>query len=104
MRSTIAASLTSTNWPLYVVVEKILGKGEPIPEDWPVQGTTGYEFLSMLNGIFVDAVNLRPFTRLYRRWVGSALPFRDVVYQKKFLILQVALSGELHMLGHQLDA
>jgi (1->4)-alpha-D-glucan 1-alpha-D-glucosylmutase len=89
--------------PLYIVVEKILDKDEPIPADWPVYGTTGYAFLNMLNGLFVDHANVGAFSRLYHRWTSAAAPFRDLVYQKKFLILQVALSSELHMLAHQLD-
>jgi (1->4)-alpha-D-glucan 1-alpha-D-glucosylmutase len=95
--------------PLYVLAEKILGKGEPIPEDWPVHGTTGYEFLNILNGLFVDPGNATTFQRLYQRWLGTngsgkwGVSFADIVYQKKFLILQVSLSSELHMLAHQLD-
>jgi (1->4)-alpha-D-glucan 1-alpha-D-glucosylmutase len=95
--------------PLYVLAEKILGKGEPIPEDWPVHGTTGYEFLNTLNGLFVEPGNATTFQRLYQRWLGPngqgkwAASFADIVYQKKFLILQVSLSSELHMLAHQLD-
>jgi (1->4)-alpha-D-glucan 1-alpha-D-glucosylmutase len=89
--------------PLYVVVEKILGKAEPVPEDWPVYGTTGYEFLNVLNGLFVQAEQAPAFTRLYERWRGKNGSFADVVYQKKFLILQVALASELHVLAHQLD-
>jgi (1->4)-alpha-D-glucan 1-alpha-D-glucosylmutase len=89
--------------PLYVVVEKILGKGEPTPEDWPVWGATGYEFLSVLNGLFVQAENAGAFTRLYDRWRGHDGAYADVVHQKKFLILQVSLASELHVLAHQLD-
>jgi (1->4)-alpha-D-glucan 1-alpha-D-glucosylmutase len=89
--------------PLFVVVEKILGKGEPIPEDWPVYGTTGYAFANRLCGLFVESENAPAFTRIYERWSGLRTPLRDVVYQNKFLILQVSLSGELHMLAHQLD-
>ena len=40
--------------PLYVVVEKILGEGEPLPADWATDGTTGYEFINVVNGLFVD--------------------------------------------------
>ena len=40
--------------PLYVVVEKILGVREALREDWPVYGTSGYDFLNVLNGLFVD--------------------------------------------------
>src|SRR5262249_42223890 len=59
------------------------------------------------NSLFVDGANARAFTRLYQDWAGEAepgsTPFAEVVYCKKFLILQVSLSSELHMLAHQLD-
>ena len=41
--------------PFYVVVEKILEKGEALPREWPVSGTVGYEFTNSVNGIFIDA-------------------------------------------------
>jgi (1->4)-alpha-D-glucan 1-alpha-D-glucosylmutase len=89
--------------PLYVVVEKILAIDEPLAEDWPVYGTTGYEFLNALNGLFVDRDHAAAFTKLYRKWTHHDGPFRDLVYQKKYLILQVSLSSELNMLALQLD-
>jgi (1->4)-alpha-D-glucan 1-alpha-D-glucosylmutase len=89
--------------PLYVVVEKILGRAEPMPEDWPVHGTTGYEFLNVLGGLFVQGENAAAFSRLYDRWRGRNGSLADIVYQKKFLILQVSLASELHVLAHQLD-
>src|SRR5439155_3347004 len=76
---------------------------ERVPADWPVHGTTGYEFLNLLNGLFVDAPSEAAFNRIYQRATGMTPAFRPYVYEKKFLILQVALSGELHMLGRQLD-
>ena len=89
--------------PLYVVVEKILGTAEPLPEDWPVHGTSGYEFLNMVNDLFVDPENAKPFTALYYDW-GEVDPlFPVTVYQKKTLTLQVSLSSELQMLSFQLD-
>ena len=54
--------------PFYIVVEKILGRDEPLPRDWPVSGTTGYEFLNALNGIFID----RPAWRAWRRSTTAA--------------------------------
>ena len=42
-------------WPLYVLAEKILGEHEPLPADWAVDGTTGYDFLVTVNGLFVAA-------------------------------------------------
>jgi (1->4)-alpha-D-glucan 1-alpha-D-glucosylmutase len=88
--------------PLYVVVEKILIQDEPLPEDWPVHGTTGYEFLNTLNGLFIDPGSAGALGRSYLRRTGMKTPFRELVYQKQFLILQVSLSSELHMLAHQL--
>ncbi len=56
-------------WPLYVVAEKILSEDEPLPPDWAVYGTSGYDFLASVNGLFVDARNERAFTRLYERFI-----------------------------------
>ncbi len=89
--------------PLYVVVEKILASGERLPADWPVAGTSGYEFLNSLNGLFVDRSHAKAFTKLYHQWTGMTTPFRDLVYQKKYLTLQVTLASELQMLAYQLD-
>jgi len=89
--------------PLYVVVEKILGTGEPLPEDWPVHGTSGYEFVNAVNDLFVDPENATPFTRLYYDWGEIDPIFQVTVYQKKTLTLQVSLSSELQMLAFQLD-
>jgi (1->4)-alpha-D-glucan 1-alpha-D-glucosylmutase len=89
--------------PLYLVIEKILGTGEPVPENWPAYGTTGYYFLNMVNGLFVDTANAKAFTRLYQDWIDDHTPFAEVVYQKKLLVLRVTMSSELHMLAYQLD-
>jgi (1->4)-alpha-D-glucan 1-alpha-D-glucosylmutase len=88
---------------LYVVVEKILGRDESIPDDWVTHGTTGYEFLNMVNGMFVDLNREEAITRVYQDFTGQYTPFDEIVYRKKFLILQSSLSSELHMLAHQLD-
>jgi (1->4)-alpha-D-glucan 1-alpha-D-glucosylmutase len=99
----LAAATSNGAPPLYVVVEKILGAGEALPADWPVYGTSGYDFLNAVNGLFVDAGNATTFSRLYGDWIAADMPFAEMVYQKKLLILQVSLASELHMLAHQLD-
>jgi len=88
---------------LYVVVEKILGSHETLPADWPVHGTTGYDFLNVLGNLFVDVAGVKAFTTLYREWVEDYTPFAEVIYQKKLLILQLSLSSELQMLSLALD-
>jgi (1->4)-alpha-D-glucan 1-alpha-D-glucosylmutase len=89
--------------PLYVVVEKILGVRESLREDWPVYGTSGYDFLNALNGLFVDAQNRTAFTRFYRDWTQDARTFAEVVCDAKRVIMQVSLSNDVHMLAYQLD-
>ena len=57
---------------LYLVVEKILSAHENLREDWPVEGTTGYEFCGQLTGLLVDAAAEDAFTRFYREFTGRA--------------------------------
>jgi (1->4)-alpha-D-glucan 1-alpha-D-glucosylmutase len=89
--------------PCYVVVEKILAAGEHLPGHWPVHGTTGYDFLSTLNGIFVEQANEKRMTGIYTRFTHNRMKFSDLVYESKKLTMQDALSSELQMLAHQLD-
>ena len=89
--------------PLYVLAEKILAIDEPLPESWACHGTSGYDFLIMANGLFVDGANADAFTRIYDEWTGEQADFEDLVYEKKKLILQVSLASELNMLAHRLD-
>jgi len=88
--------------PLFVVVEKILGGDEDL-RDWPVQGTTGYDFLTRLNGLFVDPAQQAALTRVYRQFTRSRLPFAEVAYRSKQLVLRTSMISELHALGNQLN-
>ena len=89
--------------PLYVVAEKILAIDEPLPQRWACHGTSGYDFLVMANGLFVDSSNEQAFTRPYQDLAGEAEPFEELAYEKKRLILRVSLASELHMLAYRLD-
>jgi (1->4)-alpha-D-glucan 1-alpha-D-glucosylmutase len=89
--------------PFYVLVEKILGHAERLRNEWPVHGTTGYDFMADLNGVFVDQTSRRPFLELYARLSGQRNNFADLVYECKKLILRVAMSSELQVLARKLD-
>jgi (1->4)-alpha-D-glucan 1-alpha-D-glucosylmutase len=102
LHETYAAQSFSPS-PLYVVVEKILEPAERLPETWLVHGTTGYEFLNLVNGIFVDRSHVRDFDRIYAQFIRRHVSFRDLVYECKKLIMQVSMSSEISVLGHQLD-
>lgn len=87
----------------YLVVEKILAAHETLRNSWPVDGTTGYDALNMINGLFVKGEAERSMTRQYRRFTGSGLAFDDVVYACKKLVMDTLLSSELQVLANELD-
>jgi len=92
---------TSADLPLYVLAEKILSAGESLPR-WPIHGTTGYDFLNLVNGLFVDPDGLGRLRRQYRRVTGRQQSFADEVLEGKRLIMQTTLASELNVLAHAL--
>ncbi len=93
---------TTPELPLTVYVEKILGANEHLPENWPVAGTTGYEFLNQLNGLFVDAGGYEKIKRHYQRFVHTLNTMNRVIQESKRLILDVSMPSELQLLAHRL--
>ena len=89
--------------PLYTIVEKILEPGEDLPEEWPVDGTSGYDFTTLVNGVFIDQRNQRAFTNLYHRFIGSSANVDELVYNSKKLIMHASLASEINVLAHMLD-
>jgi (1->4)-alpha-D-glucan 1-alpha-D-glucosylmutase len=89
--------------PLYVAVEKILVRDEGLSPEWAVCGTTGYEFLNLLNGVFIDRRGTYLLRDAYHRFTGQVPRFADVLYQSKRAILGASMSSELHVLAWQLD-
>src|SRR5580765_2778962 len=89
---------------LYTVVEKILEPGEDLPREWPVDGTSGYDFTTLVNGLFIDRRNERSFTNFYHRFIGAAPDVESVIYNSKKLIMHASLASEVNVLAHMLDA
>jgi (1->4)-alpha-D-glucan 1-alpha-D-glucosylmutase len=87
----------------YIVTEKVLVGSERLRSDWDIEGTTGYDFLGLVNGLFVDRRRRRAFHRLYESFIGSVPSCDDLVYASKRLILQTFMSGELSVLAGKLD-
>src|SRR5712692_3369592 len=88
----------------YVVVEKILAHGEKLPREFPVSGTTGYDFLDSLNAVFVDSKGLQELDRFYRSFTGVTESFAAIGYERKKQVIQELFSGEMRHLGKQLSA
>jgi (1->4)-alpha-D-glucan 1-alpha-D-glucosylmutase len=96
-------SARNTSQRCYVVTEKILVGNENLRADWDIEGTTGYDFLGHVNGLFVDRDRRRAFHRVYESFTGLSPSFEDLVYASKRLILQTSMSGELNVLAGKLD-
>jgi (1->4)-alpha-D-glucan 1-alpha-D-glucosylmutase len=88
----------------YVLVEKILSRNESLPDDWPVSGTTGYEYLNAANSLFVDQSGATKLEKIYFDFIGKEMNFSDVMYEKKKLVMNTLLRVEMRSLGRQLAA
>lgn len=84
----------------YIAVEKILDLYEELPEDFPVQGTTGYDFLNYLNGIFIEKKNENLMKKYYIGFSGMDENFRQLVSDKKRLFIGRYMAGDIDNLAH----
>ena len=89
--------------PLYVLVEKIVEPNEELPQEWPVDGTVGYEFANLVNGILIDRRNERHLTNLYHRVLDENVAVHRLIYESKKRIMHRALSSEVYVLTHMLN-
>ncbi|HKU37080.1 MAG TPA: malto-oligosyltrehalose synthase, partial [Polyangiales bacterium] len=89
--------------PVPVLVEKILERGETLPDTWPVDGTTGYEFAAAAEGVLVDSRAEKAFSTLYESFCGETLSYAAHVYASKRHILRYSLGSEVAMLGRSLE-
>ncbi len=90
--------------PFYLVVEKILIGDEELPADWPVQGTTGYDFVNQVNLLYADAEGTHTIARNYQRAIGvPPNATDDLIHRTKRLILDGSLPSELYTLARRLD-
>lgn len=87
----------------YVVAEKILSGTERLPSEWPVCGTTGYDFANLVNGLFVDPNSAARFERTYRNFIADEINFDDLAYRCRKLIIRVALASELNVLANHIS-
>jgi len=82
----------------WIVVEKILEPGERLPDTWPVAGTTGYDFLNRVGGLFVDPTGEQPLTELYTAFTGESSDYEVLVREKKHQTLRELLGSDVNRL------
>lgn len=88
--------------PFYLLVEKILAHHEHLREGWPVSGTSGYEFMNLVNGLFVDPAGESALTEAYTRFIGRDTDFETVLLAAKRRIIETSLASELNVLAGEL--
>ena len=81
----------------WVVVEKILEPGERLPQ-WPVAGTSGYDFGYRVGGLFVDPAGEEALNEAYTSFTGEPTDWEEVIYEKKHLVMAEVLSSEINRL------
>jgi (1->4)-alpha-D-glucan 1-alpha-D-glucosylmutase len=83
---------------VWVVVEKIVAVGERLPGDWPVAGTTGYDWLNVAGGLFVDPAGEDPLTKTYVAFTGQTAPIDEVAHDARIEVLRGPLATDLRRL------
>src|SRR6266542_542245 len=87
----------------YVVVEKILAEGEGLPEVWPVAGTTGYDFLNVVTGLFVEPEGAAALARAWARFTGDDRPFAELAREAKRQAMGELFGSEVQALAARLQ-
>ena len=87
---------------VYTVVEKILADHESLRGSWPVHGTTGYEFIRLMNGLQVDGNGLTALRDSFSAFTGRTGSMAEVVYAAKRTLMRNTLASELNVLANRL--
>ena len=86
----------------YLVVEKILEHGEQLPVSWPCQGTSGYDFLGIINSLFCQPAAEAEFTRIYHSFIGNTTSCEALIDCNKRMIVDKHLAGDIDNLAYLL--
>ena len=80
-------------------MEKILEPGEELPKTWPVAGTTGYDAMREVNGVFIDHDHGPEFTALYQRLTGDQRTIADHIEVGKRMVVSTLLPAEVRRMA-----
>lgn len=96
--------LQTAGGPLYIVMEKILTGNEPLPADWPAAGTTGYDFLNRVNGLFIQQSQSEALETAYRELTGCPTSLKPLVHRFKRQVLEHSFQSEWSSLAGRLKS
>lgn len=88
----------------WILVEKILEHDETLRPSWPVDGTTGYEFVARVGSLFVDASTEKAWTELYHELTGEPVDYDAVVERAKRDVLTRVLAADVRRVTHRFIA
>ncbi|HTT03916.1 MAG TPA: malto-oligosyltrehalose synthase [Steroidobacteraceae bacterium] len=88
--------------PFYLVVEKILSPHERLREDWPIHGTTGYDFLNQALALLVDPGAQDAFSDTYIEFSGEQRRYAEIARLAKLHIMENEMAGELNMISRDM--
>ena len=88
---------------VFVVAEKILAQHESLPADWPIAGTTGYDYLNAVNTLFVDPDGEAQLSCCYERFIGALPDFHEIAYRGRKLAMEQELASELRVLANEIN-
>jgi (1->4)-alpha-D-glucan 1-alpha-D-glucosylmutase len=83
----------------WIIGEKILEAGEWLRESWPIQGTSGYDFLNVCNALLVHGPGLREFSQIYAEFTQESADFQTVAHDKKLNVEHEALGSDVNRLA-----
>jgi (1->4)-alpha-D-glucan 1-alpha-D-glucosylmutase len=87
----------------WILVEKILEPGEALPAEWPIAGTTGYEFNFTAGSLFVDSEGEAPLTELYSEVIGDDINYHELIRETKHGALHALLGSDVNRLTGLLE-
>ncbi|NCB38923.1 MAG: malto-oligosyltrehalose synthase [Erysipelotrichia bacterium] len=85
-----------------IYAEKILERNEVLNPDWPISGTTGYDFLNLVNGLFVNPEGLRRLQEYWEQIIEDRVVFDELVHQRKIRVIKDLLGSEISRLASDL--
>jgi (1->4)-alpha-D-glucan 1-alpha-D-glucosylmutase len=95
--------LSSEKLPFYIIAEKILALFEKLTPNRAIHGTVGYDFLNLVNGLFINSKNKSQITNIYHKFIGKELNIEEMVIECKKLIMNTSLTAEINVLSNHLN-
>ena len=86
IRAVISSVCVGKRADVWILAEKIIEPGEPYRREWPIDGTTGYDYLNQAGGLFVDSSNEEALTKIYSDFTGETADYAAVCREKKHMV------------------